>query len=34
MRPIFEVPNDEDPAELRYDPSAVLARTIVYRFLE
>jgi len=31
---VFEVSNDEDPAELRYDPSAVLARTIVYRFLE
>ncbi len=31
---VFEVPDGEDPAELRYDPSAVLAKTIVYRFLE
>ena len=31
---VFEVPDDEDPAELRYDPRATLARTIVYRFVE
>lgn len=31
---LFEVPDDEDPAELRYDPRAVLVKTIVYRFLE
>jgi hypothetical protein len=31
---LFEVPDDEDPAELRYRSRALLAKTIVYRFVE